>query len=548
MVAAGPGVGPIGIVNIVSTEAAQAIDRRSIDEFHYTSAMLMESAAIHIWRRLAAHIDVSASVVVLCGPGNNGGDGLALARWAHNDGRSVSIIDCTGGRARASDLNRTHSAICGALGISVCRWHDERARALSLIKECDHIIDAVTGVGIGGPLRDYLHELVSAVNERQRHTPVYAVDVPSGLSDAFEHSYPAIRVSITYTVGLPKQFCFTPLARPYCGDIVVVPIGFPAPLIADHDRQDGELLTVDHINQLYTPPSRFGYKHTRGVVALYGGGEATTGAVIMAADGTAAAGAGLIHLFPRAERSAGLGSSRPAYIVHRPAPRSAAGQAPSDIDTPPPGVDALSTDTPPPGVDALCIGPGWGVNDDTRALLDMLIAHGPPGVIDADAITLLSECVSLDGDTLTVDSSRVAADALRGWVLTPHCAEFARLLGVDTALILQNPLHYLNVCVRATQAVIILKSYVTYIINPDGRYAILDGNEVTLATAGSGDVLAGIVAALLAQGYEPFCAAKLATLIHYHAGRTAREKYGYYRADALAACVARNMLSYGVNR
>lgn len=529
-------------MKIISSATARAMDRRSVEEFGYSPAALMESAAIHIWRRMKRDLSAHASLVAMCGAGNNGADGLAIARLAHQQGHRVAIVDCATNRHAKSELNRMQSAICDALGIPVYRWDDSSAEILTLIAQYDGIIDALTGIGGTGGVRERLHPLVLEVN--QRGGAVYAVDVPSGISEHFCPSHIAVRASITYTVELPKLSCLTPLARPYCGTVAVVPIGFPAPLLTD--QPGGEFLRIADIRRLHTPLSAFVYKHMRGVVAVYGGGGVTTGAALLAADGASASGAGLIHLFPNSHDRTAIALSRSAYIVHHAPPPPGASPLP---DAPPPAATPPTPLVPPPALsDALCVGPGWGVTDRTRALFDLLIGGSVPGVIDADALTILGERISFRDDALQIDDPRIADAALRGWVLTPHCSEFARLLGVETALILQNPLHYLRMCARQLQSVIVLKSYVTYIAHPDGRYAVLDGAEVTLATAGSGDILAGMIAALLARGYEPFSAARLSVLAHYHAGRVARKKYGYYRADALIACIAHNMLSYDTPR
>ena len=508
-------------MKVISTAAMRLIDERSVKDFAYTSQILMESAAIHIWQKMRAYCTRSDSIVLLCGKGNNGGDGLAIARWAHVQGYQVVIIDCVEGQHKRSDMNRMQKMICSALDIPCYDWNTAEKQARSCIKSADYIVDALVGIGVRGPINAFFHIPIAVANKS--HAKVYSLDVPSGLSDTFAHDYCAVRATITFTVAVLKYSCFTLLSRPYCGKIVVVPIGFPPALI--NATEGGELLQIIDIKHMHLPISPFSYKNKRGVVAIYAGGGDTIGAAIMAADGASAAGAGIIHLFPHSQSYTHMLGMRAEYIVHRPAP-------------PNEHVENLHQ------YHALCIGPGWSIDDETCALFYKLVHHSSSGVIDADAITILSKAVSLRGDMMHLDQQHLTSNTLHGWVLTPHCAEFARLLDIDIARILQDPLYYLNICARQLHVVIVLKSYTTYIMDCNGQYAICDGAEMSLATAGSGDVLAGIISALLSQGYEPFHAAKLAVLLHLHAGITAKKRYGQYRATALAKYVGKNMTTY----
>ena len=505
-------------MKVISTAAMRLIDERSVKEFAYTPQILMESAAIHIWQKMRVHFTHSDSIVLLCGKGNNGGDGLAMARWAHMQGYRVVIIDCIKEQHKRSDMNRMQKAICSALNIPCYSWNTEEKEARSCINNADYIVDALVGIGLRGSINAFFHTPISVVNKSR--AAVYALDIPSGLSDTFTHEYCAIRATMTFTVAVLKYSCLTLLSRPYCGNIVAVPIGFP-PVLIDA-TEGGELLQITDIKHMYIPISPFSYKNRRGVVAIYAGGGDTIGAAIMAADGASAAGAGVIHLFPHSQSYTHMLGMRAEYIVHRPAPPSQ-------------HIKHLHR------YHALCVGPGWSIDDETCALFYKLVHNASSGVIDADAITILSKAVSLHGDVLQLDKQYLTSNTLHGWVLTPHCAEFARLLNIDIACILQDPLYYLGICARQLQVVIVLKSYTTYVMNCNGQYAICDGAEASLATAGSGDVLAGIISALLSQGYEPFHAAKLAVLLHLHAGIAAKKKYGHYRATALAQCVAKNM-------
>jgi len=510
-------------MKIVTAATMRRIDQRSIEEYYYTDQILMESAAFRIWRQMRARIDkMRDSILFLCGTGNNGGDGFAIARCAHHEGYRVTILYCARDVQRASDLNRLQRAICIALSIPVHTWKRSEQEIADLLSNAEHVVDALTGVGMRERIDHLFDPLIAIINESA--VPVYAIDTPTGICDTFIRDYPAIRATVTYTVELPKLSCFTPLTRPCCGEIAIVSIGFPRALL--DDEEGGELLRVSDINMLYKRISPFSYKHRRGVVACYAGNGATSGAAIMAADGASAAGAGLIHIFPNPNDQRHLAPMRSEYIIHRPETHAEYGLHLGNYD-------------------ALCIGPGWGIDNDTRTLFYYLIRHAPRGVIDADGITILSSALSWQDESLQIDDALCAANTLSGWILTPHIHEFARLVHVDIERIIEDPLRYLQLAAQKLGVVIILKTYITYIAHSDGSYAIFDGGEASLATAGSGDVLAGIAAALLAQKYDPFQAAKIAVLAHFHGGCVARQRYGYYRASRIAEEVAKNMITYG---
>jgi len=334
------------------------------------------------------------------------------------------------------------------------------------------------------------------------------VDLPSGLGDGFRPGYPALQADWTLSIGLPKACLYLPGARSLCGNIRVVPGVFPAALLED-PAIAGELL--DREQAVLPPLPRDAHKGRRGHLAVFAGAPGTTGAAWLAANAAARSRTGLVTAFVDSELYgpclAGFRS-----VMLRPLPRGPAeGQLPE--------LDRFS---------ALLVGPGWGTEPSRAALLLWLLRQGLPGVLDADGITVLRGVPAGRGRRLG-----------RRWVLTPHPGEMARLLGTDTASLLSDPLPSLLSASRELQAVIALKGHCTFLAAPSGRYAVLDGMNPALGTAGSGDVLSGIIAGLIAGGLSAWEAAKTGVLLHAAIGERLFRERGYFLAEDMIEEVSR---------
>ncbi len=394
--------------------------------------------------------------------------------------------------------------MCEALGISCVDWPAEPDRGRSVLAEADWIVDGIAGTGLRGALRPPLSDLVPLVNAA-RGTRV-AMDVPSGVRDGYRGGDPAVHSSFTLTMGLPKSCLYLPRAR-----VSVRPdprgAGGLSPRARGgrrHPRRDDHALHVEREG-----PRRFPLMPTR-----------TSGAIspCSQAPGAPRAPRGSV---PRPLPACRVGlvtlhASADAYPVIAPRLTSVMCR-PWDVDA------ALGAAPPwdPAPFSAVLAGPGWGVTDPNGRWLRHLLSLSLPGVIDADALTLLG-------------AFEAGAATLKGtWVLTPHPGEFSRLAGIDKAEVMDDPVARARAFASRRDAVVVLKGHSTVVAAPDGRYWILDGANPALATGGSGDVLAGIVAAGLAGGMTPVDAALFGVSLHAHVGRKAARRLGWFLAEDL---------------
>ena len=488
----------------VDSARAALIDRLAQERFRLPSLVLMEDAGLSAWRLAAQRLwdggRPAGTVVFLAGRGNNGGDALVMARQCLLDGhRAASVV--MAGEPEADSPAGRHLAICEALGLQILRFPAEAGRVEDLLARAAWLVDGLAGTGLTGAARPPLDALIRLVNASPGR--VLAVDLPSGVGDAFRQGYPAVEAELTLTIGLPKLCLYLPLVRPFCGQIAVVPGIFPRELTEAPDIP-GQMLDEEVLRDLLPLP-RDAHKGRRGHLAVFAGAEGTTGAAWLASTAAARSRAGLTTLF--LDRSLYAPALRRFQSVM---------VRPWDFDLP--------RDFQPGRYSALLVGPGWGLGAERAGWLGRLLALGLPGVLDADGITLLGG---------------LPAPRLGGrWVLTPHPGEFARLAGLQVPELLADPLPPLLSWSARLEAVILLKGHCSYVASPDGRYWILDGMNPALATGGSGDVLAGIIGGLAAGGLAPLAAARLGALLHARAGELAYRERGYFLAEDLLPYVS----------
>lgn len=493
-------------MKIVTAAEMAEIDRVSIEEYGYPGLVLMENAGIRMFELfLKGEERRNPRLVFLAGGGNNGGDALVMARQALIAGFAHISVLLTA--SRYGEAASIHRRICEQLKIPVFNLRSggpEAEAGLRELRGADVVFDGIIGTGLQGPVKGNTVGIVEEVN--RSGAEVIAVDVPSGVGDSFEPDFPSVRADRTFTVGLPKQCLYRPHARPRCGVIDVLDIGFPRELTTS-DRLKGEFLTIADLPALLPPVAPDAHKYTRGTVGVFAGSPGTSGAAFLAADGAARGRAGLVTLMLQQDLYASAAGAFRS-VMGRPWD-PAAPPRPEDVDR----------------FSALCVGPGWGF-DGREPWLRALIESGIPGVLDADGLTLLSRM-------------KERPDLGGRWVLTPHPGEFARLTGLDKEGLLRNlPGSLLDAC-RDLNAVVVLKGHVTWIGTPSGHFFVIDGMNPAMGTGGSGDVLSGLTAGILAGGLRPEQAAAAAVLAHTEAGRRCFEDRGWFTAEDLPACIAR---------
>jgi NAD(P)H-hydrate epimerase len=412
-------------------------------------------------------------LVILCGPGNNGGDGFVAARVLAERGWPVRLA-----------LLGSVTALRGDAAGAAAKWNGVvEPLTPAVLDGAALVIDGIFGAGLTRPVEGVARAVIEALNERR--VPVVAIDVPSGIDGAsgeVRGIAPQAAVTVTFFRKKPGHLLLP--GRNHCGEITLVQIGIPETVldrVMPDTAADEPLWWLDG----FPRPSLESHKYTRGH-ALVAGGGMMTGAARLAGKSALRTGAGLVTLAAPEAAFPVYAAALTGVIVH-----------------PVAGLDDFRALLADKRRNAVLIGPGAGVGTETRDQTLATLEAGKRAVLDADALT------SFAADPETLFS------AIRSpCVMTPHEGEFARLF--DSA---GSKPERARQAARQSGAVIVLKGADTVIASPDGRVAINANAPPELATAGSGDVLAGIVLGLLAQGMEPFAAAAAAVWIHGDAAR-----------------------------
>jgi ADP-dependent NAD(P)H-hydrate dehydratase / NAD(P)H-hydrate epimerase len=436
---------------------------------------LMDNAGRAVAQAITARY-TPRSVAVLCGPGNNGGDGYVVARYLSQAGWTVRVA-----RLGAAPNGAGEAAQHAAL------WHgDVLPLTPAALAGAALVVDALFGAGLSRALDGDAALILQAAAAQK--LPIVAIDVPSGVMGDSGASIGAVQCTLTVTFFRKKPSHVLQPGRALCGDVVVADIGTPES-VWDHITpvtfENDPCLWIDALPALHPQA----HKYTRGH-ALIVGGYPTTGAARMAARAAARAGAGLTT----------IAVPEVAFPIYAAALTSVM-VSPLSAQSAPQDLARLLSDV---RFKALLIGPGAGVSANTREQVLALLATGRPTVLDADALTVFQ------------DAPSDLFNAIQGpCVLTPHEGEFARLFMHDTAA---SKLERALAAAQLSGAVVVLKGSDTVIASPDIRgsiQTIVNTNAPpTLATAGSGDVLAGVIAGLLAQGMAPFLASAAAVWMH----------------------------------
>src|SRR5947209_8610144 len=412
-------------------------------------------------------------VAVLCGPGSNGGDGFVAARVLAERGWPVGLA-----------LLGSVAALRGDAALAAARWPGAvEPLAPAALDGAELVLDGIFGAGLARPVDGTARAVLEAIGDRR--LPVVAIDVPSGIDGASgEVRGIAPRAAVTVTFFRKKPGHLLLPGRSYCGETVLEQIGIPGSVldrIAPHTVENAP----DWWRDAFPRPSLETHKYVRGH-ALVAGGVVMTGAARLAARAAARLGAGLVTVAAPEAAFPIYAAALTGVIVH-----------------PVADIAAFQGFLADKRRNAALIGPGAGVGGETRARTLGILGAGKRAVLDADALTSFAE----DPDTLF--------SAIRSpCVMTPHAGEFSRLFDIAG----DKP-ERARRAARQSGAVVLLKGADTVIAAPDGRAAVNANAPPQLATAGSGDVLAGIVLGLLAQGFEPFAAAAAAAWIHGAAAR-----------------------------
>jgi hydroxyethylthiazole kinase-like uncharacterized protein yjeF len=488
-------------MRVLNAAQMRDADRQTIDEIGIPSMVLMENAGRQVVAALEATYDdlPDRHVAVLCGPGNNGGDGFVVARTLYQRSVGVSVFVIATMAAIKGDA-RLNLEILGRLGLTVVEISDEQAWDLhfSEISKCDLIVDAIFGTGLKSPLAGMMQTVAADVNASG--IPVIAVDLPSGMSA--DHAEPigeCLRAALTVTLAAPKLPLVLPPAEAEAGSIVVADIGIPPEVIDNLAGPRLELLTREHMREILQPRESDSHKGDYGRVLIVAGSRGKSGAAHLAAIGALRSGAGLVTVATPASTQpiiAGMG----AEYMTVPLDETADGRvAPSALDA-----------ILPLEQDVIAAGPGLGTGPDVERFVRGLVQNtDAPLILDADALNALAAEPEL---------LQNGGEGARPIVITPHPGEMARLAHTTVDAVQANRLDVARDFAVQHQIYVVLKGYRTLVATPDGKVFINPLGNAGMATGGTGDVLTGVLAAWLAQLLDAEAACKIAVYLHSLAG------------------------------
>ncbi len=473
---------------VVTGSEMAALDRRTIDELHLPSLSLMERAGEGVARGIRERFPVRGRrVAVLCGAGNNGGDGFVVARILHAAGALVTIILAADPTRTTPDAAHNWQRVEKLPAIHAYR-DGELAAAEQAIAQAALLVDALLGTGARPPLRPPYDAIVAAANRAA--APVVAVDLPSGLdSHRHDQTNGAIEAALTVTFAFPKVCLCQYPSRRFAGEVAVAEIGIPATL-GEEIATAPRLLEAAAIAAALAPAAADQHKGSAGRVVAVAGHPGMAGAAALAVKAAYRSGAGYVTLAAPASVVATLQGWVPE-VVGRP------DVAPGD-----PLFDGAVEQA-----GALLVGPGLPPERASAWLAHLLPRARCPVVVDAGGLAAMA--------------AEPALWELRGdapLLITPHPGEFAALTGDSVAAVQADRLSAARALARERGSFVLLKGALSVIADPDGALAINPTGQPGMATAGAGDVLAGLLVGLLAQGREPGPALRAACFLHGLAG------------------------------
>jgi len=465
-----------GTSPLYSTHAARALDARATQALGGDPYALTQRAGLAAWQHLLLHWPEAQRIVVVCGPGSNGGDGYVLARHAHRAGRRVDVVHLPA-HVPGNPVAQRACTDYVAGGGQVTLFDGALPMA-------DVVVDALFGIGLSrAPERD-VQVLVDAINRQA--APVFALDVPSGV-DADKGCAPGAAVLATRTLQFIARHAglHTGDALEYTGALSLEDLEVPAAAFEGVPAH-ALLLDQDALARWLLPRRRNTHKGESGHVLCIGGDDGSGGAIALCAEAALRSGAGLVSVATRPTHVAPLLARRPEAMVRA----------------------VESTDDLAPLLErarVIALGPGMGQGEWGRALFRYAMRGGKPRVMDADALNLLAMSPQMLDDT----------------ILTPHPGEAARLLDCTTADVQGDRFAAAQAIAQRHVCVVVLKGAGTIVAAPGETPCVIDAGNPGMAVGGMGDVLTGVIAALRAQGLSAFEAASAGALLHALAGDAA---------------------------
>lgn len=493
---------------VVTPQQMQEIDARTIKKYKVPGLALMENAARALAEKALEMpaLNSPAAVCIVCGPGNNGGDGLAAARLLKEQGCEVQVF-LLGSALNLKGDARTNAQKLKAAKIKINEIKGGAGlTALKAgLKRSGLVLDAIFGTGFKGAASKLAGQVIVAINASG--VPVLSADIPSGVNgETGQATGPAVKADATVAMGLLKTGLLFYPGKSLAGKVSVADIGFPPKAIADQ-KAGTNTIGQEYARQLLPSRPYDAHKGSCGTLLVLAGSAGMTGAARLASLSALRSGAGLVYLgIP--ESLSDVMESKLTEVIIKPLPetrtRTLSLQA---LDR----IKALMAKA-----DTILIGPGLSTHPETLELVQAVVKNlNIPAVLDADALTELSGNVQLLKNQVPL-------------VLTPHYGEMARLTGKTIAEIKANPMRAAGEFAVECNKTIVLKGAPTVIAGPSGHLWVNPTGNSGMATAGSGDVLAGLIAGLMAQGLSPDEAAVLGVYLHGLAGDLAKENKTEY--------------------
>jgi hydroxyethylthiazole kinase-like uncharacterized protein yjeF len=466
-------------MKILTAEQMREIDRLTAEDYGTPSIVLMENAGLNLYLELARRFsDLDRRrIMIVCGKGNNGGDGMVLARQlVQRDMRpQVTLL---AGRSEVTGDARVQLEILDKSGIALSEADSMETwrQAAGSLASADIVVDAIFGTGLSKPVEGLYREVIEAINRTNAF--VLAVDIPSGMpSDSPVAAQSVVRADLTVTFTAPKIAHILNTDQEAIGELVVVPIGSPRQLL-ENDALWLRLITPGRAAAAVLPRRKSSHKGDFGHVAVIAGSRGKAGAALLASRAALRAGSGLVTAFTPRDAQAVVASAQAEIMTEGLAStdqgsfaESAAGEALALLD----------------GKDAVALGPGLSRHPETEAFARQMVRESPlPLVLDADGLNAFA------GHAELLKNARGLP-----LVLTPHPGEFSRLIGKPTGEILAKPHEYARAFAVERGVWLVLKGFRTILAAPDGQLDVSDRGNPGMATGGSGDALTGVLVSLL---------------------------------------------------
>ncbi len=470
-------------MKIGSSEILKNIDRHCIEELEIPGLILMENAAIKVLKHLDT--DIADKYVIVCGNGNNGGDGYAVARHLKALGKSLEIF-MVGDKKMSPDCSRNYEIIRNiGLKVKSIANTDDLSDLKDALEEADLVVDAIFGTGITRKLEELYVYCISVINENS--TNIISIDVPSGInSNTGEMMGNAIKAKKTVTLELYKRGFVNNRVHKYTGEIILESIGIPEEIV-DLYHQKEYITSLKDVNEAIPKRDKTSHKGDYGRLFILAGSKDFIGAAYLTTKAAVMAGTGLVTLGCKNEIQNILSGKLTEAMTY-------------GYDNINELKEKLNTSS------AIAIGPGLGNGEETLELLKEVLSQGEKSIIiDADGLNVLSKDLSL------------LKDAKAKIILTPHPGEMSRLTGLEIDFINENRIKVSKEFAMEHKVIVLLKGYNTVITDGESVYINPTGNS-SMASGGMGDALTGIIASLCAQGCKALEAAYTGAYLHGYAG------------------------------